>query len=122
MRMIQYIDSLRQKPEHVRQRIALAAASAVTGIVALSWAGTLAATGAFSLAPTSRQVPTALVQVTPTAAAASDTDTNFNELLGAVGAGLGTTAKSELTIEDSGTSSTLDRAAPTASSATVLTF
>lgn len=118
MNITAYIDRLRAKPEHVRQRITLGAAAAMTGVVTLAWVGTLAATGTFALNSKQEDTSGVFAQVTPTAA---KSDTNFNELVGAVGAGLGVAQKPELVIEDNGASSTLDRTAPPPS-ATVLTF
>ena len=47
--MRDHIERLRAKPVHVRKQVALAASSAVTGVVAVAWLMAMVATGAFSL-------------------------------------------------------------------------
>lgn len=47
--MLDFIERLRAKPEHIRARIALGTASAVTGMVTLGWFGALLAGNAFDL-------------------------------------------------------------------------
>lgn len=49
MRMQEFIERLKEKPGHVRNRIALATAGGVTGLIALGWFGVLASMGAFSI-------------------------------------------------------------------------
>lgn len=47
--MMDFIERLRAKPEHVRNRIALGTASAITGVITLGWFGALIAGNAFDL-------------------------------------------------------------------------
>jgi hypothetical protein len=47
--MMDFIERLRAKPEHIRSRIALGTASAITGVVTLGWFGALIAGNAFDL-------------------------------------------------------------------------
>jgi uncharacterized Zn-binding protein involved in type VI secretion len=117
--MKDFIHNLKQKPEHVRKRIVLGTTSAVTGLVALAWVGTMAATGAFSLTASNGTV--AQAQPAPLPSASS----NFSQLAGAVAAVTGaTTSAPALTIVDGKSTSTIDPkpAAPQTNSATVLSF
>jgi uncharacterized Zn-binding protein involved in type VI secretion len=120
--MRDFVHNLKQKPEHVRKRIVLGTTSAVTGLVAIAWVGTMAATGAFSLSTGTATVATA--NATPQASAAN-TPSNFSQLAGAVAAVTGaTTSAPALTIVDGESTSTFDKqqAAPSSNSATVLSF
>ena len=45
--MMDFIERLRAKPEHIRNRIALGTASAITGVITLGWFGALIAGNAF---------------------------------------------------------------------------
>ncbi|MBP6869008.1 MAG: hypothetical protein KBC16_02765 [Candidatus Pacebacteria bacterium] len=47
--MMDFIERLRAKPEHVRNRIALGTASVITGVITLGWFGALIAGNAFDL-------------------------------------------------------------------------
>ena len=96
-RIIEHIDRLREKPEHVRHRIAVLTAAGVTGLVAVSWMGALAASGTLALKPVAE--PEIAAEPAP----------SFSRLVGAAGAALDATSNDpELEIVESRTSSTLD--------------
>lgn len=120
----EFLDKMREKPEHVRKQVAVGASGVVTGLVALVWFGTLAATGAFTLAPAGEvaQEP----QAAPVAFTNTNVRSNFQELLGAVGAATGATPSEEpgVTVIDGNTSSTFREDTPvqTSPSATVIPF
>lgn len=116
--MKRYVEQLKEKPVHVRRNVALGLSGAVTGLVALLWMATMAATGAFSLSPSPGTVAS-----DPGAAQFSETDSNFSELLGAVGESFGgASAEPELTIVDGNTTSTLTPPPSNATDATVIPF
>lgn len=113
-RVLEVVSTLREKPEHVRQNMALGVAGGITLMVAVGWFGALSASGTFALAPTSSDHT-----VAPQLAQTKD---NFTQLLGAAGAAIGaTTSPSTITIVNTEVHSTLDSDAP-ASDATVIHF
>ncbi|CAN5703882.1 hypothetical protein BH11PAT2_BH11PAT2_05780 [soil metagenome] len=118
--MKDFVHNLKQKPEHVRKRIVFGTTSAVTGLVAIAWIGTMAATGAFSLSTGAALANADAAQ--PQAAPSSQS--NFSQLAGVVGAAMGaTTSAPAITVVDGTSTSTLDpQPAPTTNSATVLSF
>jgi hypothetical protein len=112
------IATLRAKPEHVRQRIAIGASGAVTGLVALVWVVALAANGTFSLQSSSAL---AVQQNEPQPLAATSQPNSFTQLLGAAAAAGSSSSAPSLTIVDDGTKSTLsNKTVP--SEATVIPF
>ncbi|MEO6536284.1 MAG: hypothetical protein ABIT47_01195 [Candidatus Paceibacterota bacterium] len=116
--MKDFVHNLKQKPEHVRKRIVLGTTSAVTALVAIVWVGTMAATGAFSLAAGGT-----VAQAQPKALPSSNTS-NYSQLAGAVAAVTGaTTSAPALTIVDGKSTSTIDpKPVAPQNSATVLSF
>lgn len=106
MALIHHIEKLRAKPEHVRERIALGTSAGITGLVAVIWVVTLAATGTFSLAPSGS---TLAAGDQSAQGAIAQTKDNFSQLVGAAGAATGATSASPaLRIVDNGTTSSLD--------------
>lgn len=96
-RIIEHIDLLREKPEHVRHRIAVLTAAGVTGLVAVTWMGALAASGTLALKPV--ETPEPVVAEAP----------SFSRLAGAAGAAFSATSSdASLEVVDMRTSSTLD--------------
>lgn len=81
--MLDFIERLRQKPEHVRRRIAAGTAVTLTGIVALGWVGALAAGNVFILKPVNESASLAQTSGQLTGAVKS-AQTNFSDLMGAV--------------------------------------
>jgi hypothetical protein len=128
MALTHHIENLRAKPEHIRERIAFGTAAGITGLVALVWVTTLAATGTFSLAPAGGTLASGDQNGSPSADQSANTPapTNFSQLVGAAGAALGATSSDpEIHIVDNGTKSSIpDTSAPAAnnSDATVIPF
>lgn len=124
MALSHHIDTLRSKPEHVRERIAFMTSAGITGVVAAVWLVTLVATGTFTLTPAdSGTLASAGSSVTQ---ATQQTQSNFSQLVGAANAALGaTTSAPDLRIVDGGSSSSLDdadAAAAASANATVIPF
>jgi hypothetical protein len=108
--MRDFIERLRTKPEQVRRRIALFSSAGITGVVAIGWFTALISSGSLALAPT----PEGERMGVEVQTAFSETQEDFSDLIGAVGAFSGTGSNSpDLEIVDGGASSTLDRTEPT---------
>lgn len=115
-RIIEHIDRLREKPEHVRHRIAVLTAASITGLVAVTWMGALAASGTLALSVTER-TPDREVSEEPTSA--------FSNLMGAAGAAFNASStEAALDIIETRTSSTIDAKAQPANNThkTVIPF
>ena len=89
--MQRHLHALRQKPEHIKKRIAVGSAVGITGLVALVWIVTLASTGAFALAPLGSigayaDDGSGSANSSDVASADNAPQSNFSKLLGAVGA------------------------------------
>lgn len=96
-----HVENLREKPEHIRHRIAMGTAAGVTGLIALIWAVSLAGSGTLALTGPRTVAEDATESF-------ADTRENFTELMGAVGESLGATStEPELRIVDGDTTSTL---------------
>lgn len=129
--MHRHLHNLRQKPEHVRRNVAIGASLSITAIVAVFWVTTLAASGAFALAPldgVSKDLSNSGLTDS-----FSTTGKSFSQLLGAAGAatsGQGaSSSKPALTIVDGGSTSSLEKGtdpsqpeAPASATPTTLTF
>jgi hypothetical protein len=106
-RIIEHLDRLREKPEHVRHRYALLVAGGVTSLVALGWMTALATSGALALKDDPQ--PAAAASAPTFADEIREPASAFSELLGAAGAALGaTSSEAALTIIQTRASSTLD--------------
>ena len=105
--MFEYIESLKLKPGHIRERIALGTAAGVTAIVAVGWVTVVASSGSFALAPSDNTNDAA----SDIGAAFTNTQSGFNSLLGAVGA-MGGNEQSGIMVETE-SSTTLDKGNPT---------
>ncbi|MES2668642.1 MAG: hypothetical protein V4644_03065 [Patescibacteria group bacterium] len=90
-RIIEHIDYLRQKPEHIRQRIALGVASGIAGLVAVTWMTTMATSGTLALR-SSAAVEDASGAGSDVSAAVSDSTSAFTSLMGAAGAAFNATS------------------------------
>lgn len=117
--MRRHLENLKQQPEHVRHRVALTTSAGLTGLVAVVWLTTLAASGSLALSgPASAEADLNL----------EEARTGFESLVGAVGEardalGSAPSGEPELTIVDGGTTTTI--APPThqnGGSATVIPF
>lgn len=95
--MRRHIENLKQKPEHVRHRVALGVSAGFTGLVAVLWLTAHVATGTFVLSNPQAEPPAQVV----------DARGEFNSLVGAVGQALGTQPKDpELTVVKDGNTRT----------------
>jgi hypothetical protein len=94
-----HIENLKQRPEHVRHRVAIGVSAGVTGLVAVFWLTAHIATGTFALSSPQAAPPAEMANARG----------EFSELVGAVGETLGATPASEpeLTIVDGNTTSTI---------------
>lgn len=118
----EHLTTLRQKPEHVRQRVAVGASAGITALIAVVWAGTLVSTGAFALNSGPSQAPAAQ-NADGFALSGTNVTSNFAQLMGAVGAATGaTTSQPSLTIIDGTTTSSFDTSTTTNPTATVIPF
>jgi hypothetical protein len=105
-RVHEVVHTLRQKPVHVRERIALGVAGGVTAIVAVGWFAANSIAGTFSLAPTTLAGGNPDVHQ-----AVAQTSTSFSELVAASGAafGAGSSSPATITVVDTKVNSTLDQ-------------
>jgi hypothetical protein len=118
-RVHEVIHSLRAKPEHIRERIALGVAGGTTLLVALGWFGVMSTTGAFSLKSTNVIAEDAGSKIPTTVA---ETKNGFSQLLGAASVAVGaTTSAPAITVVDTKSYSTLDEQTPDANQ-TVIHF
>ena len=132
MALHHHITRLKEKPEHIRQRVALGASVGVTGVVAAVWLVALIASGTLSLSlPVSgvlaseggNSAPSASAQ----AAEAQAHPDSISNLVGAAAAAVtgasSTQADPNLTVVDGGTTSSLDRtSSANNTSATIIPF
>jgi hypothetical protein len=103
-----HVNALKEKPEHVRRRVAVGAAGALTGLIAVIWLTAHVTGGSFAL---DQREPEA-ADTTP--GIAGDGREGFSALLGAVGSSFGATSSQPgLTIVDGNTSTTLAPPSPT---------
>lgn len=131
--MQKFIHTLKQKPEHVRHRIAMGTSIGVTALVGVIWVAVMATSGTFALntnPATSTGTGTGNGQ-TPSsdafALSGTNVKSNFSQLVGAVGAATGaTTSQPALTIVDGTTTSSFNQptqqSANANASATVIPF
>ena len=108
--MLEFIDRLRQKPEHVRRRIAAGTAVTLTGIIALGWMGALIAGNAFILTP-NNNAPSLAESGAELGNAVKQRPSGFNQLMGAVGAS-GEEENASLIIVEGREQSTIEETAP----------
>ncbi len=114
-RVHEVVHTLRQKPQHVRENLAIGVSGGVTLVVALGWLVATAQSGTFALSPASPTDP-------EVAQAVATGKNNFSELLGAAGAAIGATnTPASITIVDTQVHSTFDERQDTAD-ATVIHF
>lgn len=108
------IANLKQKPEHVRKRIALGMSVGVTAFIAIIWGGVLVGSGALALGNAKTATPTEAAKKDSFALSGTNVQSNFSQLLGAVGAATNsTTSKPALTIIDGKTTSSFSDTAHT---------
>lgn len=101
-----YLEHLKRKPAHIKQRIAFGSATAVTGLVFAVWLTGLVTSDALALTPSDPEVSESLAE------AHAQTSEGFSELLGAASAFTSAVSGDGITVVDAGASSTLPAAAP----------
>jgi hypothetical protein len=103
--VIDYVERLRAKPEHVRRRIAMGTTLGVTGVVTAGWLLITFLSGTLTLTPTSTSNATLATApgTTEIANAAGQTQNAFTDLLGAVGLANNKTTPAALKVEDAAT-------------------
>ena len=115
-----HLDRLREKPEHVRHRIAFLTSAGVTALVAILWVTALATSGTLALKQTAPEVVDGQPRVAETFA---ETKSAFSELMGAVGAAAGaTSSEPTLTTVESRTVTTFDTKIGNDTDKTVIPF
>lgn len=119
------VRKLKQKPEHVRRRIAVGTSAGITALVAIVWVTAMTASGTFAL----NSNPSAAKKAPSTDAFALDgtnVKSNLSQLTAAVDAATGATStEPSLTIVDGTTTSSIAPAKQPSgnnTSATVLPF
>jgi hypothetical protein len=126
--VIDYVERLRAKPEHVRRRIAAGSAVGITGVVAGAWLLALVFSGSLSITPSSSNAPTLATSpgATQIASAATQTQSGFTQLLSAVGFANASSSAPALTIVDTASSTpstdTAGDQSPTGGNQTVIPF
>lgn len=113
-----HIDRLKEKPSHVRERVAFGISGGVTALVAIGWLVAMSSSGAFSIA--TKSVANSVSPTADVTKSFTQGSSNATELLGAASAAFGgQTAASEIKVVDTGSTAT---APASASSATVIPF
>jgi len=103
-----HIERLREKPEHVRHRIALLTSAGATALVAILWVTAMAASGTLAL-KTETVASSAAGTGSDVKEALAEPASAFSNLMGAAGAAFGATStEAALRIIETRTSSTLD--------------
>ncbi|MDR3548852.1 MAG: hypothetical protein P4M11_11405 [Candidatus Pacebacteria bacterium] len=103
--VIDFVERLRAKPEHVRHRIALGSTLGITGVIAAGWLLTVIFSGGLAIPPSTAGTGS-LASAPGTAqvvAASQQTQSSITNLLGAVGFANATTAPASLTVVDTAT-------------------
>jgi len=127
--MQKFIHQLKQKPDHVRRRVAIGTSAGFTALVAIIWVTALTSSGTFALSSSPAQQSAKQAPTTDAFALdGTNVHSNISQLVGAVDAATGaTTSKPSLTIIDGKTTSSFDQptqasANPNNTSATVIPF
>lgn len=124
--MQDYIQKLKQKPEHVRRRIAVGTSASITALVGIIWVTAMTGSGAFALG-TGTNAPKQAPSTDAFALDGTNVKSNMSQLTAAVDAATGaTTSPASLTIVDGTTTSSIGQPTKQASgnntSDTVLPF
>jgi hypothetical protein len=118
-RVHEVVHTLRQKPQHVRENIAIGVSGGITLLVALGWFAATASNGTLSLAPSATFADARAPGVQEAVSSSKD---NFSQLLGAAGAAMGASSSpATITVVDTRVHSTLDEQ-QVAADATVIHF
>lgn len=114
-----YIEELRSKPEHVRERIALGSSIGITALVFVGWLTALTTSGALVSQPTIADAH----EAEQMSAAVEATKSSFSGLLGAAGAAQSASKnEGELQIVDATTTTTFDTQSDPMEGKTVIPF
>jgi hypothetical protein len=126
--MMDFIERLKAKPEHVRRRIAVGTAAGITGVVTAAWFFTLLFAGTLSLAIPEGGVNSGTLAQTNTSNSSGNTanlaavnassaevpqQSNLARLLAAVGISTAPAPKPALKVEDLAATSSGQQASPT---------
>lgn len=87
--MQEKLEMLKNKPQHVRENIAIGISGGITLLVFIGWAGSMAQSHRFAISPI-KETP----EIVSPLAKASEAKDSFSNLLGAVGATSGKEASS----------------------------
>jgi hypothetical protein len=102
--MRNFVERLRNKPEHIRRRVAVGTAVGITGVVTATWLFGLTLSGNLALAVPKFDGNSDSVAGQTAAPnlsnAVTQTQAGFAQLLGAAGVATATTAPASLTVED----------------------
>lgn len=101
--MLDFIERLRAKPEHVRRRIAVSTATAVTGVVTLGWLAALVAGNTVMLEQPAEGTPTLAGSAEEMTASVENARASWQAAFGETGE-----AGEDLEIVEGGTTSTID--------------
>lgn len=115
MHVRDYIEHLKRKPHHVKERIALGVSSGFIAVIAAGWLGAFVTSDALTSAPRDPELGASLAE------AQEETGQGFSELLGAASAFKAATEGNGLVIVDGSSSSTADTA-PAEDTRTVIPF
>lgn len=97
-----YVEHLKSKPEHVRQRVALASSGLITGLVVVGWLVALTSSGTLALSSEP--------QYDDITVASQESAEDFSNLLGAAGAfRTGLDGAGSVTVVETTESSTLEQ-------------
>ncbi len=118
MAISHHIHRLREKPAHVRERIALGVSGGITTLVFAGWLVAMGSSGAFSIA--TQSVAHSVTPPDDVQKSLSEGARGMNSLLGAASAALSGSTTSAVEVVDVRTTSTLD--ATTTKDATVIPF
>ncbi len=112
-RIIEHLDTLREKPEHVRHTIALGVAGGITALVALGWVTAMATSDTFALKTGTPAEPIEVKEAP-----------KFSNLVGSVGAAFGasSTEPALTTITETRSSSTITPGPQNGTSERVIAF
>lgn len=114
-----HIERLKEKPSHIRERIAFGISGGITGLVAIGWLVAMSTSGSFSLA--TKSVANAVTPSSEVTQTVSQGTSNFNSVMGAAAASFGLGGEdAQIKVVDTKTTSTLETA--DTASATVIPF
>mgnify|MGYP000543943540 CR=1 FL=1 len=104
-RVRDYVENLKAKPTHVRERAALGASAAITAVIAIGWLVALSTSGTLALGPAGTPASKQLAKTS------QESQKDFSNLLGAAGAFQNnmSAGQGSITVVETNTSSTLEQ-------------